>query len=156
MRDQQNVVDLRRARLEREIADRRRQLEQLEAVPDLDAFPNETVIRVRVGDRYGHNTLTYVLLKIVVEGSYPSKTETRWYFTGTLRDHSASTHWVRSDQLARWLTDENRTVESWELMLPEPATVHVCTQAYRVHVIDDTPPGEHEVRWNSQDSRWEL
>lgn len=167
-----NVVNMARARLEREIAERQRMLDQLEVVPDLDEFPNETVIRVRVGDRYGRESYTYVLLKVVVdsgriESGRPQNvpvTETRWYFTGRLRGRPANETWVRSDTLASWLTSNDKTIESWELMLPPPAepairgfVENIDGTAPRVFITDSVTPGDsYAVMWNDDAARWEI
>jgi hypothetical protein len=86
---------------------------RLEQVPDEDAYPDGTMIRVTTG-AYPHQ-LTYLLLKVVHREPFRiDPTQDRWYFTGHIRRHSDQS-WLTWDKVQSWLGEVG--CESWDELI---------------------------------------
>lgn len=90
------MLEERREELRREIARRERELETLEAMPDLDAVPNGSVLSLVIKYAGGR---PYVVIAY--------KVRDWWYLTG-----AKSPNGVASEYLAEWLTTGARSLVS--------------------------------------------
>jgi hypothetical protein len=139
----EDMFAARRRSIMAQQAELQRQLDQLETVPNLEDYPNGTVIRSRIGSGSGP-TFTWVFLKVVVPG--PGDTDgvirermTRWYATGKWPSElvRSGRRWLTSQELARWLTEPNRIITEWTLMLPSAMNRIVAENAAGETVVDD-------------------
>lgn len=90
------MLEERREELRREIARRERELETLEAMPNLDAVPNGSVLSLIVKYAGGR---PYVIVAY--------KVRDWWYLTG-----AKSPNGVNSEYLVEWLTTGARSLVS--------------------------------------------
>lgn len=119
----EDMFAARRRSLMAQQAELQRQLDQLETVPNLEDYPDGTIIRARIRHGASAPLLTWVFLKVVarvmaLDGITPNGM-TRWYTTGVFPRELTAHRWVTSDKLARWLTEPNRVIVEWTLMVSD-------------------------------------